>query len=621
MKTLYTILTITTLLCLSAPETAQAQYHEQGMPCNMLKAEDSLKLAGRPPMQINIGDCTDLDDPNPGGGGEEDKTEDPPFEYDIDFNNIGELLYLEGLLAAIADREEQRWLDEQEETFRNEINEIFDTHHSTFKAAQEAFFREFESETLGFERTASDEAYQHRQIAERMDTDQEVVTTELYHMEEWKGLWEFCKDWEGADCDKFGSKTVQGTRLRDIATQHQFNQLLGQAETDFAELEFDAAQERAWADGIWNMVHDGSYYESIIRARMSQYDNLSRRDRVFLMTNYILTYNYPSNAPMATPTFISDLPSYWHSETLFGLGKEMAPTPSIEALVFYPGYIEDSYNDCQSGRPKNDRGIHLGPDYCTPARTEHEAIRERVLEEHINEVAEDLSVINEVDNPCVSDMIDYLKDVNTPLKTTINEIFGSENSVYNLIYKNVDEIAIFEDGSVGVAETDALLDYNGRITKIEIRLDNNFIETATDIGIFTTLLHENLHAIMEYQLDQKSVNLEESSSNYRSLASFWSHYVAEIRRGEDGNRRHISYYMHEVMAELIEPMAELILEFGLSKNYDIDIGDAEAIAWSGLKGTEAYEEIEEEIRRIYSSFIESEREYFEILSIGKKCEN
>ncbi len=397
MKTLYTILTITILLCLSLPETAQAQYHEQGMPCNMLKAEDSLKLAGRPPMQINIGDCTDLDDPNPGGGGEEDKTEDPPFEYDIDFNNIGELLYLAALLEAAANEAEQRWLDEQEETFRNEINEMFDTHHSTFKAAQEAFFREFESETLGFERTASDEAYQHRQIADRMDTDQEVVTTELYHMEEWKDLWEFCKDWEGADCDKFGSKTVQGTRLRDIATQHQFDQLLGQAETDFAELEFDAAQERAWADGIWNMVHDGSYYESIIRARMSQYDNLSRRDRVFLMTNYILTYNYPGNAPMATPTFISDLPSYWHSETLFGLGKEMAPTPSIEALVFYPDYIEDSYNDCQSGRPKNDRGVYLGPDNCTPRRTELEELKESITWEHI-----DLHVADDAPPSCES---------------------------------------------------------------------------------------------------------------------------------------------------------------------------------------------------------------------------
>ncbi len=621
MKHIYRYTVLLLFLCLMGTEQAIAQYNKHAVPCNAVRSDQGpVLLAGRRPMNISIGDC---DFPDPPGGGDDDgtgKTEEP-FEYDINFGNINELIYLESLLSALTDRIESEWLSEQEETFRKEINDMFNKNHLNFKDAQKDFFQRFENDAYKFDEAVRAEHDHWKDEAWRKDNTQKTYTTELYHAGEWEGLYDWCKDWEGADCNKFGSKRIQGRYFRDIVTKSQLDHYQGLADDDFADMEFNAALERSWATGITRMEQDGGFLDGVINARIGHYGDMGRRERVFLMTNYILTYNHTRYAPMATPSPNYNIPPYWDDRTILAEGKKFAPAPNIEALVFSDDYIRDRRTNCERGNASVPPRYGGGQEDCDAVVDDLMDIRERVINGHIAEEIDDLSILNQVDNPCVSDMIEHLKDVNTPLKNSINEIFGSENSAYNLRYVNVDSIIVFADGSRGAAETDWEVDYSGKITSVEIRFENQYLEQATDLGIFTTILHENMHAIMMYQLDRAGVSFGQNGGNYETLAEIWSRYVGEIRRGKDENRKLINYYQHEVMSELVEEMAPIILEYGLLKGYDIDSFKAEVIAWSGLTGTTAFEEFEENDAGQYEFLIDSENNYTEGWSIGTKCEN
>ena len=217
-------------------------------------------------------------------------------------------------------------------------------------------------------------------------------------------------------------------------------------------------------------------------------------------------------------------------------------------------------------------------------------------------------------------MIDDMGDLDAGLQFTVKEMFGDEDSDYDLTYRNVDELIVFADGSRGEAETDWEVDANGKIISIEIRFDDLFLENATDVAIFTTILHENMHATMFYQLNQADVPINSDSDNYLILAEIWSNYVAEIRLGEGEDRSRIAQYQHEVISELIDKMFPLVKQFAIDKGYNINDTQAEAICWVGLAGTTAYDELEDSLKETYDRIILDEFDYFDVLAIGKKCD-
>ncbi len=620
MKHIYRYTFLLLFLCLMGTEQAIAQYNKHAVPCNAVRSDQgSVLLAGRRPMNISIGDC---DFPDPPGGGDDDgtgKTEEP-FEYDINFGNINELIYLESLLSALTDRIESEWLSEQEETFRKEINDMFNKNHLNFKDAQKDFFQRFENDAYKFDEAVRAEHDHWKDEAWRKDNTQKTYTTELYHAGEWEGLYDWCKDWEGADCNKFGSKRIQGRYFRDIVTKSQLDHYQGLADDDFADMEFNAALERSWATGITRMEQDGGFLDGVINARIGHYGDMGRRERVFLMTNYILTYNHTRYAPMATPSPNYNIPPYWDDRTILAEGKKFAPAPNIEALVFSDDYIRDRRTNCERGNASVPPRYGGGQEDCDAVVDDLMDIRETVIREHINEsVVEDLQIKNQITRPCVAEIVNDVNTMDNEVALAMYEAFEMKATAYDLVYTNK-PLPETPEG-IPLGRTIPTAGYNDRIDGMEIVLNENILHMMSDIAIFSVVLHENMHALMYYQLDKGADGFMFQDNEFLTVtADQWSRAVALKNSDNQIGTEELNFAMHEIISELVDYSAVVLRNYADQKGYYVGELQSEAIVWMGLKDSIAWSELEEEERRRYQELFTYDLIGFEALSIGKKCD-
>src|SRR5690606_6025870 len=157
------------------------------------------------------------------------------------------------------------------------------------------------------------------------------------------------------------------------------------------------------------------------------------------------------------------------------------------------------------------------------------------------------------------------------------------------------------------------------IKSMNITFDNSYLDLATDISIFATAIHENIHALMFYQLDQMNITIDDPQIDYSILANEWSKAVAT--RQSDGNLgpSHLEQQMHEIMAGLVLDMANIIKDYADNKGYTIGETQAEALAWAGLQGSVAWAVMDEYLKETYESIIDYDATSFEILSVGVAC--
>ncbi len=227
-------------------------------------------------------------------------------------------------------------------------------------------------------------------------------------------------------------------------------------------------------------------------------------------------------------------------------------------------------------------------------------------------------IINRVDNQCAAQVINDALSLQDDIAIEMNEFFGPNGSAdYFLIYQD-DDIPQTGDGII-LAQTAPFLNGNNKIDRMTITFDNTFLSNATDLSVFATLIHENMHALMFNHLNEG--NFENfPSSDFSIMADEWSEAVA-LRDDGTGSPApsDVPHLQHEIISELVTSLADIIMQYGLNKGYNIDAFSAEALAWSGLQGTVAWTLLDADLKNTFENIIEYEDTNFEILSIGVAC--
>jgi hypothetical protein len=182
---------------------------------------------------------------------------------------------------------------------------------------------------------------------------------------------------------------INGKKIGDMATSSNANYELPLAslsvQNQFASREYASAENSVLSTGINRLWRNETILNDFVNQHVNYYrSRLDLRDRVYLMTLYLMDYLKVNQGPVYNPYPSLTIPNISGNDKLLVMGKTKAPIPNIEALVFKSGYIDDTYNNCYRQRPRHPRFGVMGPDLCTPRKNELLAIKTRVIEEHKN---------------------------------------------------------------------------------------------------------------------------------------------------------------------------------------------------------------------------------------------
>ncbi|MDO6471004.1 hypothetical protein [Maribacter sp. 1_MG-2023] len=228
-------------------------------------------------------------------------------------------------------------------------------------------------------------------------------------------------------------------------------------------------------------------------------------------------------------------------------------------------------------------------------------------------------IINTITFPCPSDVVEEANKADNPIAQKIMDSFGSQDGP-DLFYSNTDIPQDNPDGHV-LGRTIPTTNSQGNIVRINIELDNDFLIDATDLSIFATVIHENIHALMYYQLSNAGITIDNPNIDYSILANEWSKHVAHVQAGvpQDEILTDLAIQQHQIMGALVLESAQIIQNYGNLKGYNVSDNTAEALAWAGLQDSVAWTLLEEIVKENYKNIIDDESTGFEILAIGSPC--
>ena len=138
-------------------------------------------------------------------------------------------------------------------------------------------------------------------------------------------------------------------------------------------------------------------------------------------------------------------------------------------------------------------------------------------------------IINEIDKPCQANIVNEAKESDSNITELLNITFGG-NIEFPLIYRN-ELLPTNADGTTPLARTNYSWGNNNSISDIEIIFNNKFLDKGTDIAIFSTTLHENVHAILIQLVDKGVITTSNQNLDYIILAEEWAKIEADRRLG------------------------------------------------------------------------------------------
>ncbi|WP_378183355.1 hypothetical protein [Aquimarina sp. SS2-1] len=240
-------------------------------------------------------------------------------------------------------------------------------------------------------------------------------------------------------------------------------------------------------------------------------------------------------------------------------------------------------------------------------RFKSDATTVEIAREANNEIAEDfayeeitkeqaIAIINseefltqitvQIEDPCQKLIVADAKNVNSDINTLLFSIFDTDNSKVDLQYIEDD---LNELGTTGIYP-----DCSSGRCLYTVRLDKDYLSQGTDLSIVTTVIHENIHAILSFAAHNNLLDYNEDAT-LAELAEVYAIFMAstdvlQIRETGDTTVD----LQHKYIANLVEQISNAAKIYGEQRGYDFDDDFYDAIAWTGLTGIESFHEIIQE---------------------------
>ena len=163
------------------------------------------------------------------------------------------------------------------------------------------------------------------------------------------------------------------------------------------------------------------------------------------------------------------------------------------------------------------------------------------------------------------------------------------NLIENNLFNNLDYSIGFQDARDPNSVQYSLNSYNeGNISVdniIVVNLNEDYLNSSTDLGIVSSLSHELVHAYIFYLYHSNLLltvypsytDLNTALNNYYDLSTSENFDIAEVE-------------MHDIFGDFIEMMTDFIFNYASANDIeDVDLEYAKNLAWGSLYGYEIFE--------------------------------
>lgn len=174
---------------------------------------------------------------------------------------------------------------------------------------------------------------------------------------------------------------------------------------------------------------------------------------------------------------------------------------------------------------------------------------------------------------------------NSNLNDIFMNIFAGSNT-HNVTYNLSSALS-----GNGLTSTNGIpVNVNGQsVYNFNISLRTSYVQTATDLSIARTVIHENLHAILLYFNYTNVISVNSGDATYEQLLT---HYIDKlISMGYQpstpitpNNTNH-----HAIMADIVGEISTALKAYGVSKGYNLPNSFYDSMAWGGLMNTSEFQ--------------------------------
>jgi len=192
-----------------------------------------------------------------------------------------------------------------------------------------------------------------------------------------------------------------------------------------------------------------------------------------------------------------------------------------------------------------------------------------------------------IEYPCQTDIIEDAYGVCTGLNEIFLAEFNSSDS-HNITYNHAPLTNSTSNANTSYDYNS--IDANGN-TKyyFSITFKDSYLNTATDLSIARTAIHENLHAILMFFIRTEFYYILEDNPTYAQLLEAYCDYL--VASGSIPFMPANNNLSHAFMAQFVGDIADTLKAYGVSKGYNLPESYYNAMAWGGLQDTEAFNEL------------------------------
>ena len=284
-------------------------------------------------------------------------TETGEFNWTLTYNSYDNILALQYAMERAYQAAVKRWLGQQENNLKQQIEYQMAQKFSDFKTAQLAYFKFFEDNSSGKSRgmeyvisSISSSQYSKAKDLRKLGA---LDLNDLYAL----NIRQREINSGNIINSKVGYYKIQGVYLKDVSSLSNLSKMRNLSINSYGGKEYSAALNSSWATGMNKLNIDrGRLTSEYAKNRRKQYENLSPENRILLMSVYLhISSSDFSGISVGPPRSINGvyIADYWSSSSLLAEGKKLAPGISSEARALQPGYIDEMRKNCNSNNLRN----------------------------------------------------------------------------------------------------------------------------------------------------------------------------------------------------------------------------------------------------------------------------
>ena len=306
------------------------------------------------------------------GGGNED------FDFVLRYTAFAIVQSLNNEFRRAQQRAINDWIQSQELAMEREIERQLGRSFTNYASAQRAFFDEWVLKSRNHTIQKVRNPLQSRLKAVKVE--QQPIASEIFGLDTW---WDLnCNSVNGGLCDELRNMRLRnGTLLRNVVQENQFNSNYERAVNDFGRKHYEMGTLRNKIQGISNfsLHHGRNELQGLVNRHISYVNGQSPQRRMLFMLSYLIANNLRVyNQGQQVFTNFS-LPTHFRESTVINESKKREPNLLTKYALFAADIVQRGKSACKRTNIYGPRGVVIRT-VCSALSATQIRVRGEVLE-------------------------------------------------------------------------------------------------------------------------------------------------------------------------------------------------------------------------------------------------